>query len=127
MRDAYASIQAAGAELAVIGNGTPTEAGAMVQRMQLPFAVYTDPERGAFQALGLRSSLAASFSPRVILNGLRAIRAGFRQGRMQGSALQQGGVLVLRAGGERVDLYVSKTGGDYPTSEWILDAVGRAQ
>jgi hypothetical protein len=126
LRDAYPEIQAAGVELAVIGNGTPAEAAGLARRMELPFAVFTDPERGAFQAAGLRSSWAASFSPRVILNGIRAIRAGFRQHRMQGSALQQGGVLVLRAGGERVDLYVSKTGGDYPSTEWILDAAGRA-
>lgn len=127
MRDAYASIQAAGVELIVIGNGTPDEAGALARRMELPFEIYTDPERGSFQAAGLRSSLAASLSPRVILNGLRALRGGFRQHRMQGSALQQGGVLVVRAGGERVDLYVSKTGGDYPSNDWILDAVGRAR
>ena len=99
----------------------------MARRMELPFSVFTDPERVAFGALGLRSSLAASFSPRVIMNGLRAMRAGFRQHRMQGSALQQGGVLVVRSGGERVDLYVSKTGGDYPSRDWILDAAGRAR
>ena len=127
MRDAYPSIQAAGAELVVIGNGTPAEAAALALRMDLPFAIFTDPERGAFRAVGLRSSLAASFSPRVIWNGLRAIRSGFRPKRMQGSALQQGGVLVVRAGGEQVDLYVSKAGGDYPSQEWILDAAKRAR
>lgn len=123
MREAYPAIQQAGAEVAAIGNGTPEEAARLKQAQDLPFALLTDPGRASYKAAGLRDSVGASLSPKLVLNGLRAFKQGFRQGRIQGSALQQGGVLVLDVGGAVLARHVSSTGGDHPPNEWILDAV----
>lgn len=127
MREAYPAIRSAGAELVAIGNGSPEEAGKLKKAKDLPFTLLTDPGRASYQAAGLRDSLAASLSPRLALNGIRAWRQGFRQGRIQGSALQQGGVLVIDVGGEVLARHVSRTGGDHPPTQWILDALERTR
>ena len=108
----------------IIGSGTPAEAHAFQAEYAPDLAVFTDPERATFAAAGFTDSLLASLSLGMIGRALGAYRAGFSQGRVQGSALQQGGVLVLGRGPELLARYSSKSGGDHPTTEWLLSALG---
>ncbi len=69
--------------------------------------------RGAFRTL---------LDPRAALNAARALSKGFMQGRTQGDAFQQGGVLVVKQGGEPVYFYASKVAGDMPPTSEVIGA-----
>src|SRR5215217_2607806 len=45
LRDRYAAFQAAGAQVVVIGMGTPTQTRAFIEAHHLPFPVLSDPIR----------------------------------------------------------------------------------
>jgi peroxiredoxin len=112
-----------GAQLVIIGNGAPEHAAAFAREQELE-AVFTDPSCEIYVAAGFTRSLLASLSPRIAAKGLDALRSGFRQGAMRGSALQQGGVLVVDREGTLRARYASRFGGDHPSDAWILDALG---
>jgi hypothetical protein len=74
--------------------------------------VFSDPARRTFRAAGMRRSLWATLHWRLVVNLVRALRRGFRQGSVQGDAWQQGGVVVIDAGGSIVHRQVDRAGGD---------------
>lgn len=85
--------------------------------------ILLDPERESYRLLGWARALGSSLNPRAVLNLGRALGAGFRQGRVQGDAAQQGGVLVVARGGAVVYRYRSGTAGDHPPPEEALQAL----
>src|SRR5690606_3693019 len=121
-------IEAAGAELVVIGNGTPLMLDAFIEEFGADLThVYTDPSRRTYEALGAkRGSPWFMFDPRLWMNTLRAFRRGARQGRRQGDAGQLGGVWVARPGGEVVFEHRSEVAGDHPDNDQILAALPQA-
>lgn len=128
LRHILSDIEAAGAELVIVGNGTPLMLDAFIEAFgrDLPH-VYTDPERRVYEALGARRGSAwFIFDPRIWLNTLRALRRGAIQGRRQGDPGQLGGVWVARAGGDVVFEHRSSIAGDHPANEDILAALPRA-
>jgi hypothetical protein len=124
LRDALPGIRARGAELLVVGNGTPAMA-AEFQRERAPdLAVVVDPGREAYRALGLKHGLGATFSWSTVKNARRAWSRGFRQGRTRGDAWQQGGVFVLGPGAVTRFAHVSQASGDHPDVRDVLAALG---
>lgn len=89
--------------------------------MSVPILV--DPERQSYGLLGWARSMGSSLNPRAVLNLGRALGAGFRQGRTQGDAAQQGGVLVVERGGAVVYRFRGGTAGDHPPPEEVLSAL----
>jgi hypothetical protein len=117
-------IHAAGAELVVVGNGAPHFMQAFREDTGLDGPLFTDPTLATYRALEFRRGVAATvFSPRTWAHALRAMRAGFRQGRTQGDAFQLGGVLGVRPDGEVVYRYASAEAGDHPPVEELLAAI----
>jgi hypothetical protein len=112
----------AGAKLAVIGNGWPAMAKSWAEHNGFPpsVAVLTDPTRKAYELAGLKRSAAATLGPRAAMNFLRALRRGFRQGRIKGDPWQQGGSLVVRPGGKVVFRHVSSAPGDHAGASTLL-------
>ncbi len=123
LRDALPRIEALGAGLVIIGNGSPEAARTFAEQHAGGLAVYTDPSRESYRAAGFTRSLKATFSPRMIASALRARRGGARQGRLQGDPLQQGGVLVIGPGGELLHRHASRFGGDHQEVEEVLEAL----
>ena len=123
LRGPHEEIRARGAELVAIGNGSPAEAAAFQREFDVPFPLYTDPDRKAYAAADLTSSALASLRPSLALNGIRALGQGHRQGRVQGSALQQGGALVIDRGGKVLYRFASRTGGDHPDPKDLVAAL----
>jgi hypothetical protein len=115
----------AGAKLAVIGNGQPAMAKSWARHNDFPatVAVLTDPARKSYDVAGLKRSLAATLSPASAVNFVRALRRGFRQGRILGDAWQQGGALVVRPGGKVVYRHVSSGPGDHASASTLLAAL----
>jgi hypothetical protein len=123
LRGAVSKIHEKGAEFVVIGNGTPFMASAFREEVGLETPLYTDPTLTAYKLAGFKYGARHTFSLKAIWHGIRAFRAGFRQTKTQGAPLQQGGVLVVRKGGEIIYGYASNEAGDHPPVEDILSAV----
>ena len=119
-------IEAAGAQLVVVGNGTPSFIAGFRERTGFDGTVYTDPERNAHRALHLKRGVRASFNLKTLSRAVQAYRQGNRQGRTQGDPWQQGGVFVVATGGALVYEQRSEYAGDHPPVEEIIEAVRAA-
>ncbi len=113
-------IRAAGAELFVIGNGSPSFIDGFRDSAGYDGPLFTDPSLEVYNAAGLKRGVATVFSPRAAVAGLAALRKGFRQGRTQGDAWQQGGVLVIAPHGDVLWTHVSGYAGDNAAPDEIL-------
>lgn len=121
-----AALADAGIRLVYVGSGLPAMALDFQQAQTLTATVWVDPTRQTYRQLGYVNSWRVLFDRRAIANGLRAWNKGFRQGALQGDPHQQGGVLVVRAGGRAVYGYASEVPGDMPPTETVLSEVKRA-
>ena len=118
------SIHARGGELVLIGNGASHFAAAFVEDLGITTPVYVDPARATYRALGMKRGLAPTLlALRTLKHGIRAFRAGFRQGRTQGDPFQLGGVLVVRPGGLVAFRYISDEAGDHPPVDDVVAAI----
>jgi peroxiredoxin len=118
--------QALGVALVVIGNGAPHFAQAFLDEFKVTLPLYTDPSLKVYDAMALRRGWRTAFSRKTLSASVDALKRGFRQGRTQGDATQQGGVFVLRKGGEIVYRYVSEAAGDHPPLDEVLAAAAKA-
>ena len=123
MRTHEAAIAAAGAQMVFVGTGLPAMAADFARAQAGPHPVLSDPQRRVFAAAGMRRALWTTLHWRLVRNFWRALRAGFRQTRLQGDAWQQGGVLVVDAAGTIRHRQVDGAAGDPLDLEAVLAAV----
>ncbi len=126
MRHLEPLLAANAARLVFIGTGLPAMAGDFARVHAGPHAVLCDPTRRAFAAAGMRRSWSATLHWRLLQNAVRALRQGFRQGRVQGDAWQQGGVLVVDAASRLLHHAVDRVGGDLLDLDAVAAAIMRA-
>jgi peroxiredoxin len=113
-------IHAAGAELYVIGNGTPNFIAGFRENTGYDGPLYVDPSLEVYKRAGMKRSVASVLNPKVLLHGARALSRGKMQGRTQGDSWQQGGTLVIAPDGAIKYAYHSSEAGDHaPTAEII--------
>ena len=117
---------ALGVNVVFIGNGLPAMADDFIEQQQLTNPVWTDPKRASYRLLGFKRGWSSLLNPAVYLYGLKALVAGFRQGKTKGDPMQQGGVLVVKRGGELVFAYTSATAGDHPRIAKVLEQAKHA-
>jgi peroxiredoxin len=114
-----------GAELFIVGLGTPELARGFARETQLEgVTVFCDPSLRAYQLAGFRRGLATVLSPRAAWSYVRAYARGHRQVGTQGDVLQQGGVLVVRPDGTIPYRFASRASGDHPSPDALLEAAG---
>jgi hypothetical protein len=120
--------EAAGVELAVVGQGTPRHAAHFRGEYGLGFRLLVDPDREAYKAAGAkRATVSELFGPRVMARGFRAAAANrIAQGRTQGDAGQLGGVLVVVPDGAVTYAHMAEDASDVPPNEEILQAARSA-
>lgn len=116
-------LQAHGARILFVGSGTPVMAADFARTHAGPHPVLSDAARAAFRAAGMVRGIGAMLHWRFFGNLWRAWRAGFRQGRLAGDALQQGGVLVFGAGPALRLAQPDRAGGDELDLGAVLAAV----
>jgi alkyl-hydroperoxide reductase/thiol specific antioxidant family protein len=119
-------IHAAGAELVVVGNGTPNFVAGFRELTGFRGPLYCDPTLAAYRAAGLRRGVMRILNP---LSGAYAVRAMVRgnfQGRTQGDATQQGGVLVITPPDRIVFEHISKVAGDNAPAAEVVAALEHA-
>jgi len=126
LQRAQSEIEAAGADLVVVGNGSPSFIAGFRERTGFAGTVYTDPERNAHRALKLKRSVRSTIGLRTMAKAMKAYRAGNRQKSTQGDGFQQGGVFVVAAGGALVYEQRSEYAGDQPPVEEIIEAAREA-
>lgn len=120
-RSRAAELKAAGVKLVFIGNGTPLMAKDFQAFMNVPeLPVWTDPRRQTYAHLGFKRGWGTVFDSAALKYAVRAMKAGFRQGKTQGDPFQQGGVLVVKQGGAVEYGYASATAGDHPPIETVM-------
>ena len=112
LREHMPALEEAGVGVAVVGPGTPAMVGAFLEEVGGQIPLYSDPERASFRAAGARRGLLSVLSPRSFLNYFRAIRTGFRQSKISGDPLQQGGVLVVSREQDLLYQHMDRAGGD---------------
>ena len=95
MRAHEAAIAAAGAGIVFVGTGTPAMAAAFAREHAGSHPVLSDQDRALFAASGMRRGWWRMLRPSLLRNLVRALRRGFRQGRVQGDPWQLGGVVVI--------------------------------
>jgi hypothetical protein len=121
------AFRARGAELAIVGNGSPRQAAAFARALHLTIPVFVDPSRATYRALGMaRGGIRKMLRPATVRHLLRALRGGFRQRWIQGDAFQLGGVLVVLPDGRLAYAFSSADPGDHPPTRDILDALEAA-
>jgi hypothetical protein len=109
----------ADARIVFVGNGSPAQAAAFALEHAGKHPVFSDAARATYRAAGMRTGLFATLHWRTFANAWRAFRKGFRQTKVEGSALQQGGVVVFGPRGQVLYRQVDAAGGD----ELDVDAV----
>ena len=118
-----AQFRAKGAELYVIGNGSPSFIAGLREQTGWTGPIYTDPSLAAYQAAQLKRGVLRTLDPRGYGKALRAMVGGQRQGRTQGDQWQQGGVLVVAPDGTVLYQQASERAGDNATGDQILAAM----
>jgi hypothetical protein len=116
-------IHETGAELIVIGNGAPHFIAGFREITGYDGPLYTDPSLAVFQAAELKRGVGTVLDPRALMPTLKALAGGGKQGRTQGDTWQQGGVLVIAAGGAIKWHQASERPGDHASAVQILAAL----
>ncbi len=124
MRDYVPRVHAAGGELVVLGNGAAQQAAWFVEDFGMETPVVTDPDLVSHRIVGARKPMI--MDPRSMLRAAGAMRAGFRQTKTMGSAMQLGGVFVITPEGEMPYRYLSRFAGDHPDHEVPVKALEAA-
>ena len=119
-------LTATGAEVHVIGNGTPNFIAGFRETTSWRGTIYTDPSLEAFELAGMKRGVLKTLNPLGALRSLATLGRGIRQGRTQGDPWQQGGVLVITQAGEVVWSHESGGPGDNATVDQILAGLRRA-
>ena len=123
MRDIIPQIRHTGAEIVVLGNGSSEQAEWFHGKIGRDIPVYTDPDLAAYRAVGAKRNLFGILHPRAFLRAWQARRAGHKQSGVQGDAMQQGGVFLIKPDGTMPYAYYGNYAGDHPEPESVLAAV----
>ena len=125
MRGIHPEIRRRGAELVVVGSGSPDQAAAFRTEAGIDFPLFVDPELRAYAVAGLRRGLSTVLRPSVFRRGFQAWRAGYRQRGVAGDPWQQGGLFVIRPGADLTFAHVSRAAGDHVHPGVVLEALDR--
>lgn len=102
-----------------VGSGNPDQAKYFRERVGIDATVLCNPDLAAYQAAGMKRGVLRTFGPRAVWNVLGSVARGYKPKRIQGDALQQGGVLVVSRTGEVLFHFADEVMG----TKWPLDEV----
>ena len=125
MDRAREDIEAAGANLVLIGQLTPRHAAHFRSRQNVELPVLADEQRVSYKAAGAKvGSINDLLGPKVVAKGaLTTLRTGKLQGRTIGHPAQLGGAMVIAPSNEIAWSHMAKDASDNAAPEEILGAV----
>jgi hypothetical protein len=109
--------------LAIVGNGTLAHAQDFDKTHGKGLRSLVDSKKQTYRALGFRHGVRYTLGPASLARGIDAMSRGFRQVNTQGDPFQQGGTLVVAAGGRPVLFQRARFAGDHASLEEVLAAV----
>lgn len=115
-------LDAAGVELVAIGNGTPEEARAFIDKFKFNGELYVDQDLDAYEAFQLKRGFWVTLGPKSLLHGFSAFTQGFRQGLTAGDPLQQGGMFVIGPGPQLHYEHRNHEAGDHANLNELINA-----
>ena len=121
MRGIQGEIEALGASLIFVGNGSRDMATGFKEDFSVEAPIYVDPSLRAYAAFGMTRKLSLGMG--TLKAAARAMMNGFRQGRTQGDAPQLCGVYIVGTDGAIRFAYPSRFAGDHPSPDVILKAL----
>ena len=114
----------AGAQVVLVGMGTPSESVEFAAKFKVPFPIVADPQKKLYRKFELKQmSTLGLFSPSVALKGVAAIVGGHGIGMPQGDVRQLPGVFIINTAGQIVFSHFSGNPADHPDSKTILAAI----
>ena len=126
MRDRKDEIDAAGAEVVLIGMGLRGEASAFKRRQELPFRLLYDTSRSSYKAMRIPlGSWMNVAGPGVWVEGVQSLAKGNRQRMPRQSPKQLGGAAIVAEGGELLYLHRAKTSSDNIPVDDLLEHLTR--
>ena len=124
MRRNKNSFANAGAQVVLVGMGTPSESAKFAAKFDVPFPIVADPQKKLYRKFELkRMSTLGFFSPRVALKGVAALAGGHGMGMPQGDVRQLPGVFIIDTAGQIVFSHFSSSPADHPDPKTILAAL----
>jgi peroxiredoxin len=120
-------IKATGAELVVIGSGTPNFIKGFRENTKFDGRILSDPSLKSYDAAKLHRSMWRVFHPLVAVYGARALARGHMQGATQGDAAQQGGVYVIVPPERIAYVHISQRAGDNAPADEVVTALENAR
>ena len=117
----------AGAQVMLVGMGTPEESSAFEMKFDIPFSLISDPKRQLYQAFGLKQVSALELlSPSVAFKGFLAMTKGHTIGIPIGDVRQLPGVFIINTDGRIVYSHFASDPSDHPDPDAILEALKTA-
>jgi hypothetical protein len=119
-----------GAQLVLIGQGTPDDAARFRRAHKVELPILADAKRESYRAIGARNgTLGELLGPKVVAKGiLTTLRTGAVQGRTVGHPSQLGAAAVLSSpDGEVVWSKLAEDASDNASPEEILAALSAAR
>lgn len=126
MKPHLPAIRAAGAEMVVIGSGTPFYAQGFIEDFHPDCPVFVDPKLEAYAAAGMRRGIGTVMNPQAALQAVKFLAQGHLQGSTQGDPWQEGGVLIVTPPGKLAYSYISQYAGDHPEPDAVMAALKTA-
>ena len=124
MRRNKKSFAKAGAQVVLVGMGTPSESAEFAAKFKSPFPVVADPQKKLYRQFELKQmSTLGFFSPSLALKGVAAIVGGHGIGMPQGDVRQLPGVFIIDTAGEIVFSHFSSNPADHPDAKTIIAAL----
>lgn len=109
--------------LVVVGNGAPMFIEGFRETTGFTGPIYTDPSLEVYKAAELKRGVGTMLRLGAAAATIGSLRRGFRQGKMQGDATQQGGVLVIAPDGRILYHHISAYPGDNASADTVRNAL----
>ena len=112
-----------GCTLIAIGNGTSTMALDFVEQFEIPYTVYTDPNKETYSVLGMRRGVGIGLGT---LRSAFSVRSeGFKQGKIAGDVFQQGGEAFINQQGQILWVHRCINAEDHSSTQHLLETAQR--
>ena len=125
LRSHKIELEAHDTRVTIISFGTPALAQKWIEETQTTFQFLVDPQRDAYHAFGLESSLIRSWNLRTWFTYTKLMFQGRRWRGIQGDSSQLGGDFIVDQQGIIHMAYRSHDPADRPTLKVILQALDK--
>lgn len=127
LRTRRTEFEKAGAQVVLVGMGTPAECAAFLRKFDVPFPMIADTRQALYRQFHLkRMSPLAAFSPTVAVKGIAAMARGFGIGKPVGDILQLPGAFVIDSSGRTFFSHQPSGPTDYAAPDALLKAMAGA-